>query len=173
MGLKPTQYRCAAESLLRRFRKEGSLPRLHPLVDLCNAVSLAFAVPVAVLDADQVAWPLEVRYASGHEDYLTFGGEVEHPAPGEVIFADQAGQAHARRWTNRQSGRSAVSPATSTVLIVAEALHGGAATTILELIDALTTEIGSTWPATPKTAVLTPVGPRFTPARPSSKSASS
>ena len=97
MGLKPTQYRCAAESLLRRFRKEGSLPRLHPLVDLCNAVSLAFAVPVAVLDADQVAWPLEVRYASGHEDYLTFGGEVEHPAPGEVIFADQAGQAHARR----------------------------------------------------------------------------
>lgn len=23
MGLKPTQYRCAAESLLRRFRKEG------------------------------------------------------------------------------------------------------------------------------------------------------
>ena len=123
MGLKPTQYRCAAESLLRRFRKEGSLPRLHPLVDLCNAVSLAFAVPVAVLDADQVAWPLEVRYASGDEDYLTFGGEVEHPAPGEVIFADQAGQAHARRWTNRQSGRSAVSPATSTVLIVAEALH--------------------------------------------------
>ena len=171
MGLKPTQYRCAAESLLRRFRKEGSLPRLHPLVDLCNAVSLAFAVPVAVLDADQVAWPLEVRYASGDEDYLTFGGEVEHPAPGEVIFADQAGQAHARRWTNRQSGRSAVSPATSTVLIVAEALHEGAATTIPELIDALTAEIGSTWPATPQTAVLTPASPRFTPARPSSKSA--
>jgi DNA/RNA-binding domain of Phe-tRNA-synthetase-like protein len=79
MGLKPTQYRCAAESLLRRFRTQGSLPRLHPLVDLCNAVSLAFAVPVAVLDADQVAWPLEVRYASGDEDYLTFGGELEHP----------------------------------------------------------------------------------------------
>ena len=47
MGLKPTQYRCAAESLLRRFRIQGSLPPLHPLVDLCNAVSLAFAVPVA------------------------------------------------------------------------------------------------------------------------------
>ena len=51
LGLKPTQYRCASESLLRRFRKEGSLPRLHPLVDLCNAVSLAFATPVAVFDA--------------------------------------------------------------------------------------------------------------------------
>ena len=164
MGLKPTQYRCAAESLLRRFRKEGSLPRLHPLVDLCNAVSLAFAVPVAVLDADQVAWPLEVRYASGHEDYLTFGGEVEHPAPGEVIFADQAGQAHARRWTNRQSGQSAVSPATSTVLIVAEALHEGAALTIAELIETLAAQIAKAWTATPQTAVLTPASPRFTPA---------
>jgi DNA/RNA-binding domain of Phe-tRNA-synthetase-like protein len=165
MGLKPTQYRCAAESLLRRFRKEGSLPRLHPLVDLCNAVSLAFAVPVAVLDADQVAWPLEVRYASGDEDYLTFGGEIEHPAPGEVIFADRAGQAHARRWTNRQSGRSAVSPATGTVLIVAEALHQGAGATIGELIETLTSAIAKTWtlePGTPRTAVLTSAAPRFT-----------
>src|SRR5260370_30895621 len=31
MGLKPTQYRCASESLLRRVRQEGSLSRLHPL----------------------------------------------------------------------------------------------------------------------------------------------
>src|SRR5438067_10742526 len=83
MGLKPTQYRCASESLLRRFRKETSLPRLHPLVDLCNAVSLAFAIPVAVLDVAEIAWPLVVRYAAGDEDYLTFGGETEHPAPGE------------------------------------------------------------------------------------------
>jgi len=50
MGLKPTQYRSAAEALLRRVRREGTLPRLHPLVDLCNAVSIAFALPIAVLD---------------------------------------------------------------------------------------------------------------------------
>ena len=43
LGLKPTQYRCASESLLRRYRKERALPRIHPLIDLCNAVSLAFA----------------------------------------------------------------------------------------------------------------------------------
>jgi len=166
MGLKPTQYRCAAESLLRRFRKEGSLPRLHPLVDLCNAVSLAFAIPVAVLDAAEIAWPLEVRYAAGDEDYLTFGGETEHPAPGEVIFADRAGQAHARRWTNRKSGRSAVSAATGSVLIVAEALHEDAAAGIRDLTKTLTSEIAKTWPTTPQTAVLTPEAPRFTLTRP-------
>jgi DNA/RNA-binding domain of Phe-tRNA-synthetase-like protein len=163
MGLKPTQYRCASESLLRRFRKEGSLPRLHPLVDLCNAVSLAFAVPVAVLDAAAIAGPLEVRYATGDESYLTFAGEIEHPSAGEVIFADQAGQAHARRWTNRQSGLSAVRDSTARTLIVAEALHDSAPADMAELIAALTAEIQAAWSITPQTAVLTATFPRFTP----------
>ena len=79
MGLKPTQYRCASESLLRRFKKEGSLPSIHPLVDLCNALSMAYAIPVAVLDADQVDWPLQVRYAEGTESYQAFSGEKEQP----------------------------------------------------------------------------------------------
>ena len=150
MGLKPTQYRCASESLLRRFRREGSLPRLHPLVDLCNAVSLAFAVPVAVLDASAIAGPLQVRYATGDESYLTFAGEIEHPPAGEVIFADQAGQAHARRWTNRQSGLSAVRDSTARTLIVAEALHDSAPADMAEL-------------AAVRAAVLTATSPRFTP----------
>jgi DNA/RNA-binding domain of Phe-tRNA-synthetase-like protein len=162
LGLKPTQYRCASESLLRRFRKEGSLPALHPLVDLCNAISLAFAIPVAVLDAEKITGPLEVRYATGHETYLTFAGETEHPAPGEVIFADQAGQAHARRWTNRQSGLSAVRDSTAAALIVAEALHDSAPADIAELVATLTTELRATWSLTPQTATLTAAAPRFT-----------
>ena len=167
MGLKPTQYRCASESLLRRFRKEGSLPRLHPLVDLCNAVSLAFAIPVAVLDVAAITGPLEVRYAAGDEEYLTFAGEVEHPAPGEVIFADAAGQAHARRWTNRQSGRSAVRDSTAAALIVAEALHEEAPRDMAELIAVLAAElkvvgsVGSVASAAPAAAVLSAAEPRY------------
>lgn len=167
MGLKPTQYRCASESLLRRFRKEGSLPRLHPLVDLCNAVSLAYAIPVAVFDVDAVTGSLEVRYATGEEDYLTFSGDVEHPGVGEVIFADEAGQAHARRWTNRQSGRSAVRDSTTSALIVAEALHDQAPRDIPELTAALAAEIETLWSIAPPAQVLTRTSPRFAPpARP-------
>jgi DNA/RNA-binding domain of Phe-tRNA-synthetase-like protein len=161
MGLKPTQYRCAAESLLRRFRKEGELPRLHPLVDLCNAVSLAFAIPVAVFDVSKIAGHLEVRYAAGDETYLTFSGDVEHPAAREVIFADEAGQAHARRWTNRQSGLSAVRDSTGAALIVAEALHDSAAADVADLVGAITGELEAVWSMTPATAILTRSSPRF------------
>jgi DNA/RNA-binding domain of Phe-tRNA-synthetase-like protein len=161
MGLKPTQYRCAAEALLRRFAKEGSLPRIHPLVDLCNAVSLAYAVPVAALDLARVHGDLEVRYAEGTETYETFTGDIEHPEPHEVSFVDASGRAHARRWSNRQSGYSAVHPGTASVLVVAEALHASAADDIASLTATLAAEIGTAWGGTPASAVLTGASPVF------------
>ncbi len=161
MGIKPTQYRCASESLLRRFRKEGSLPQIHPLIDLCNALSLAFAIPVAVFDVSQIAEDLEVRYASGKETYLTFSGEIEHPEVHEVIFADSAGRAHARRWTNRQSAYSAVQETTTAVLIVAEAMHGAASADVPKLMTALAGELTAVWSVTPKATVLSESSPRF------------
>ncbi len=137
MGMKPTQYRCASEALLRRFRKEAGLPRLHPLVDFCNAVSLAYATPIAVFDLDRIVGDLQVRPARGDERYTTFSGEDELPSPGEIIFADADGRAHARRWTNRQSGHSAVRSGTDRALIVAEALHEDAVSDIAALLDDL------------------------------------
>ena len=161
MGLKPTQYRCAAEALLRRFRKEGALPPIHPLIDLCNAVSLAFAVPIAVFDVARIADVLQVRPASGEEVYMTFAGEAEHPETGEVVFADAAGRAHARRWTNRQSGESAVRAATQSVLIVAEALHEDAAADVAQLTATLAEELNRLWSCTPARAILSRHKPRF------------
>ncbi len=146
MGLKPTQYRCAAEALLRRLRKEQSLPAIHPLVDLCNAISVAFAIPVAVFDTARVQGRIEVRPATGDEVYETFSGDVEAPEVGEVIFADLAGHAHARRWSNRQSGRSVIRPATASVLIVAEALHEDAAQDLARLKVVLQEALFATWP---------------------------
>jgi DNA/RNA-binding domain of Phe-tRNA-synthetase-like protein len=161
MGLKPTQYRSAAEALLRRFRREGAMPRLHPLVDLCNAVSLAFALPVAVFDLDQVDSYLEVRHATGAEQYLAFSGEAEHPEPGEVIFADAAEQVHARRWTFRQSRRSTVSVVTRRALIVCEGLHATAGGDVQALIGALAGEIGASWGEPAGRAMLTAEAPRW------------
>jgi DNA/RNA-binding domain of Phe-tRNA-synthetase-like protein len=161
MGLKPTQYRCASESLLRRFRKEKSLPQIHPLIDLCNAIALAFAIPVAVFDVSKIAEYLEVRYAAGDEIYMAFSGEGENPDAHEVIFSDGARRAHARRWTNRQSGYSAVGDTTTAVLIVAEAMHGSAHGDIQRLTDAIADELKAIWSVTPKSTILSQALPRF------------
>jgi DNA/RNA-binding domain of Phe-tRNA-synthetase-like protein len=54
-GVKPTQYRSAAESLLRRLTKKGDIPSINRYVDLGNMVSIRHALPVAVIDAAGIA----------------------------------------------------------------------------------------------------------------------
>jgi len=161
MGFKPTQYRSAGEALLRRFRREDDLPRLHPLVDLCNAISIAFALPVAALDLDQVNEFIEVRYANGDETYLAFNGDTETPPAGEVIFADASAHAHARRWTFRQSRQSVIMPETRRALIVSEGLHDTAATDVPALIDALADEISTIWSDPAYKTILSANSPRL------------
>ena len=119
-------------------------------------------MPVAVFDVSKIGGGLEVRYAAGDEDYLTFSGQTEHPSPHEVIFADQARQVHARRWTNRQSGLSAVQASTATALIVAEAMHDSASSDVPELIAAVAEELNAICSITPMATVLSQSAPRFT-----------
>lgn len=141
MGLKPTQYRCAAESLLRRLRQSGDLPALLPLIALGNAVSAAFGVPVALFDTARISGDLTVRPATGSEVYEDFSGAQETPSAGEVIFADSAGAAHARRWCHRQSRLSAVSADTRSLVIIVEAMHPEGAETVAAALDAVATAL--------------------------------
>ncbi len=137
MGLKPTQYRCAAEALLRRLRKENGLPTLHPLVDAYNAVSVAWGLPIAALDLAAIHGSLTVRPAAGGEAHTTFGGDNEPAEAGEIIFADDADHAHARRWCHKQSARSAISSATGRALVVVEGQHADAAVDVAQAAQEL------------------------------------
>ena len=161
MGLKPTKYRSASEALLRRFKREDGLPNLHPLVDLCNAASLAFALPVAVFDLHNVDEFIEVRPATGAEEYLSFQEEIEHPEPGEIIFADAADHAHARRWTFRQSRRSVVGAGTEKVVIVSEGVHEQAGEDVPALLAELRGAVSELWNEPEVQAILTSTSPRL------------
>src|SRR5438105_6914618 len=120
----PTQYRSAAEALLRRLIKKGDIPGINLLVDLGNLVSIRYALPVAVFDTRAVQGTVTVHFADGTERYTTLGqAEVEHPQPGEVVFSDETGLVTARRWCWRQSEQSAAKPATTNAIITVEAHH--------------------------------------------------
>jgi DNA/RNA-binding domain of Phe-tRNA-synthetase-like protein len=126
-GVKPTQYRNAAEALLRRLTKQGDIPSINPLVDLANLVSIRWRMPVAVFDQTSVSGMTWVRFAEGGEQFTDLGSDAPtSPEPGEVIFVDEAGLVSARRWCWRQSDQSAARPTTAEVLITVEGQHPGA-----------------------------------------------
>src|SRR6266571_2418940 len=123
-GVDPTQYRSAAEALLRRLTKKGDIPSINLLVDLGNLVSIRYALPVAVFDTRTLQGTVTVHFADGTERYTTLGqSEVDHPEPGEVVFTDETGLVIARRWCWRQSEPSAAQFDTTNALITVEAHH--------------------------------------------------
>jgi DNA/RNA-binding domain of Phe-tRNA-synthetase-like protein len=126
-GLDPTQYRSAAEALLRRLTKKGDIPSINTLVDLGNLVSIRYALPVAVFDTRALQGAVTVHFADGSERSTTLGErEEDHPAPGEVVFSDETMLVIARRWCWRQSEQSAAQADTTRALITVEGHHAQA-----------------------------------------------
>ncbi len=126
-NVDPTQYRSAAEALLRRLTKKGDIPSINTLVDIGNLVSIRYALPVAVFDTRPLQGAVTVHFADGTERYTTLGQTEEgHPEPGEVVFSDETGLVIARRWCWRQSEQSAAQLDTTGAIITVEAHHTGA-----------------------------------------------
>jgi DNA/RNA-binding domain of Phe-tRNA-synthetase-like protein len=126
-GVKPTQYRSAAEALLRRLTKQGDIPSINPLVDMANMVSIRWRLPVAVFDQSSVTGTTSVRFADGQERFTDLGSDLPtSPEPGEVVFVDDARLVSARRWCWRQSDQSAARSTTVNALITVEGQHSEA-----------------------------------------------
>lgn len=161
-GVKPTQYRSAAEALLRRLTKKGDLPQVNLLTDLGNLVSIRYALPVAVLDTRGVTGAITVRFARGDEAFTELDAqEARHPEPGEVIFVDDAEVVHARRWCWRQSAQSAVREDTREVLITVEAHHGGGEADVRAAVNDLAVLLREHAGAQVTSAVLSSEAPAF------------
>lgn len=121
-GAKPQRTRPSVEALLRRVG--AGLPRVDRVTDAYNAVSLAHLLPLGGEDLDAYAGPPRLVRARGDEPFDTVaGGEpvVEHPEPGEVVWADDAGVT-CRRWNWRQCTRTRITTDTTRAVFVLDGL---------------------------------------------------
>ena len=162
-GVDPTQYRSAAEALLRRLTKQGELPSIGALVDLANLVSIRHALPVAVFDLGGISGATIVRFARGDESWVDLGASAaEHPEPGEVIFVDETDVVSARRWCWRQSAPSAVRLDTTEILVTVEGHHETASDDVALALDELESLLATyAAPATIRGAILSARCPSF------------
>ena len=107
-GAKPQRTPCSAEALRKRVLRDGSLPRVNPVVDLYNAVSLRFAVPVGGENLEAYVGQPLLTIATGSEVFDTVkDGQPaeENPEAGEVVWRDDRGVT-CRRWNWRQGVRT-------------------------------------------------------------------
>jgi DNA/RNA-binding domain of Phe-tRNA-synthetase-like protein len=107
-GAKPQRTPCSAEALRKRFLRDGALPRVNPVVDLYNAISLQYAIPVGGENLDAYVGTPHLTLADGTEAFDTMkdgAPAVEAPDVGEVVWRDDQGVT-CRRWNWRQGVRT-------------------------------------------------------------------
>jgi len=129
LGINPNRYACAAEALMDRLAKGKGLPSINPAVDLGNAVSLKYKLPIGAHDLYSFVRPdgtgrgcedtgLEVRPAVAEDTFRPFGaaeGEFDDPEEGEVVYVS-GHEVRTRRWTWRQSEVGKMTEKTTGVL---------------------------------------------------------
>lgn len=127
-GVKPRVARSSVDALLRRAVSEPGLPRIHALVDVYNAVSVLYRVPIGGEDLERYDGPPRLVVATGDEPFhTTVDGEpaVHRPEPGEPVWVDGGGVT-CRRWNWRQTTRTAIEPTTRRVGFIIDSLDAPA-----------------------------------------------
>lgn len=113
LGMSPSRYPSSNIALLRRIAKGKGVWRVNPVVDLGNAISIGYGLPLGA-HAMAAGEELELRFSREGDRFVELGADACDPtlAAGELVYA--AGNlVHTRRWTWRQSenGKVDVSPA--------------------------------------------------------------
>ncbi|ELN2575375.1 TPA: B3/4 domain-containing protein [Enterobacter kobei] len=123
-GAKPKRTPCSASALRKRVLKDGSLPSLDPVVDIYNAVSIRYAIPVGGENLAAYSGAPRLTLAEGNEPFDTLKeGQpvVEYPDAGEVIWRDDMGVT-CRRWNWRQGIRTRLDSQAQTMWFILESL---------------------------------------------------
>ena len=120
------------------------LARIHPLVDLYNALSLAHCAPMGAWDVDALAGGDLVLFRTrGGEPFTELGGkETVRVDGGEIAYGD-AEVLVTRHFVWRQGERAKITPATRRFVLVSEVvpeLGPRAAEEILEAVRASVAE---------------------------------
>ncbi len=123
-GSKPNRTPCSAAALRKRVLKDGAMPSIDPIVDIYNAISIRYAMPVGGEDMDNYQGTPTLTIADGTESFDTMkNGEasIENPDVGEVIWRDEIGVT-CRRWNWRQGVRTRIEPNTRNMWFILESL---------------------------------------------------
>lgn len=121
-GAKPKR---TSPSVLALIKRAGSrLPRIDPVTDLYNAISVSHVLPIGGENLGAYVSPPRLEIAHGGEPFDTVeSGEpaMDTALPGEVIWRDDEGVT-CRRWNWRQCVRTRINGETRAALFLLEAL---------------------------------------------------
>ncbi|BCV24146.1 MAG TPA: tRNA synthetase subunit beta [Firmicutes bacterium] len=124
LGLNPNKYPSSIEALAKRTAKKPELPVINKVVDLVNALSLKYILPMGAHDMAILPGDIEIRPARPGDIFVPFGSTEPEPVDeGEVVYAT-GNQIRTRKWVWRQGEKAKVVPESRTLFFPIDAFYG-------------------------------------------------
>ena len=104
LNINPNKFMCSIEALLTRISKKKGMPEINAVVDLVNAVSIKYKLPMGAHDLDSMnGEDFYIRYSSDKDIFIPFGEtDAEKVDSNELVYA-VSNDVRTRRWIWRQS----------------------------------------------------------------------
>jgi DNA/RNA-binding domain of Phe-tRNA-synthetase-like protein len=122
LGISGSKFPSSIESMARRILREDPFPRINPLVDLYNSISLKHLVPMGGHDLDTIKGNIHLRFAEGWEPFAPMGGGETIVVPkGELVYRDDQ-EVLTRNWVWRQCEKDKTTEKTKNIFIPIDVL---------------------------------------------------
>jgi DNA/RNA-binding domain of Phe-tRNA-synthetase-like protein len=132
LGFNPNKYLSSIEAMVKRVAKGGDLPSINPVVDLANAVSLKYMLPLGAHDLDALEGDIAVRLAVPGDTFIPLGETAEEAVdPGELVYADSK-RIRTRRWIWRQSDKGKITAESRNIFFPIDGFKGENCNRMLE-----------------------------------------
>jgi DNA/RNA-binding domain of Phe-tRNA-synthetase-like protein len=123
LGISGSKFPSSIESMARRILKGDLFPKVNPLVDLYNSLSLKYLVPMGGHDLDTLEGNLHLRFAEGWEPFTPMGGGETLIVPkGELVYRDDR-DVLTRNWVWRQCEKDKATEKTKNIFIPIDVLE--------------------------------------------------
>lgn len=137
VGINPNKFQCSVEAMVNRLSKGKEIPHINPLVDLNNAISIKYILPMGTHNLGLSNEDTQLRYAVPEDTFKTMGTEEFEPLEeNEVVYA-VGHQVRTRRWAWRQSNEGKIDENTSYVFFPIDGFKGINDDKVLEAVKEL------------------------------------
>jgi DNA/RNA-binding domain of Phe-tRNA-synthetase-like protein len=122
LSISGSKFPSSIESMAKRILRGDPFPRINPLVDLYNSVSLRYLVPMGGHDLNTIKGNIYLKFAEGWEPFTPMGGGETMIVPkGELVYRDDQ-EVLTRNWVWRQCEKDKATEKTKNIFIPIDVL---------------------------------------------------
>lgn len=154
LGINPNKYMSSIEAMAKRVSKGNRLPSKNSVVDLVNALSLKYVLPMGAHDIDDLEDELAVRFSKIADTFIPLGSEeIEHLDEGELVYGDTR-RIRTRRWIWRQSKMGCITKESTNIVFPIDGFTFSNKDRVVEAMEELSNFLVKEFGCSVKTMVL-------------------